>query len=137
MRLIAERLLPAGIRGRTYLQGELAFEPPWLPPPSPAKRFHVCCSPHNHGAAALMEELRAALDVPVLVTHEVADDVAACERFVVYLTRATWSGTTEDSEGLARHIQHAMAHGTRLLIVHESLGKDAPEARGDCHGVEP
>jgi hypothetical protein len=57
MRLLAERLLHDA-DGTTYVDGELIWQTHKpLPPPKRKHRFHVCCSEHNLGAFALMEEL--------------------------------------------------------------------------------
>lgn len=84
MRLIAERLLRSELRGQTYLQGELSRERPRLPPPR--KRFHVCCSPHNHGALEVLKEMSAALNLRMEVTDNV-EHVGTSVRFLIYLNR--------------------------------------------------
>jgi len=57
MRLLAERLLHDA-DGTTYVDGELIWQTHKpLPPPKRKHIFHVCCSEHNLGAFALMEEL--------------------------------------------------------------------------------
>ena len=57
MRLIAERLIADGVE--TCLEGEATFEDVDVPPPRDDRRFHVFVSPHNDGAARLLDELRA------------------------------------------------------------------------------
>jgi hypothetical protein len=127
MRQIAERLLPADLHGKTYLQGELIRELPKLPPTSAGKRFHVCCSPHNAGALAYLKEVQAALRLPSLTFTNTMSELADCERFLVYLNRDTWR---ESPEGFAADVERAMSANMRLLLVHESLGLDHSSARG-------
>ena len=62
MRLIAERVLLAAdmpaIVGNTYVDRELVcVELSPLPPPDKGCTYHVYCSPHNPGAAALISEV--------------------------------------------------------------------------------
>jgi hypothetical protein len=127
MRQIAERLLPADLHGKTYLQGELIRDLPKLPPTSAGKRFHVCCSPHNAGALAYLKEVQAALRLPSLTFTNTMSELAECERFLVYLNRDTWR---ESPEGFAADVERAMSANMRLLLVHESLGLDHSSARG-------
>ena len=122
MRQIAERLLPADLHGKTYLQGELIHELPKLPPTSAGKRFHVCCSPHNAGALAYLKEVQAALRLPSLRFTNTMSELAECERFLIYLNRDTWR---KSPEGFAADVERAMSANMRLLLVHESLGHES------------
>ena len=127
MRLIAERLLAPEWRGKTYLAGELSRERPKLPPPSVAgKRFHVCCSPNNLGAASLMNELRDGLGLSSLRVSNDLDEVSESARFLVYLTKTTW---THSPEAFGRDVERAMREGTRLLVCHEYPGLDLHSGR--------
>ena len=65
LRLIAESLLPAEKRGSTYVQGELINKAIRLAPPSGDSTFHLYCSQHNPGAAALLAELAATHSLPL------------------------------------------------------------------------
>lgn len=60
MRLIAERLLPAGAAGSTYVDNEVISRKR-RPLPPPQRTFHVYCSELNPGAAALLDEVALAL----------------------------------------------------------------------------
>ena len=124
MRQIAERLLPADLHGKTYLQGELIRELPKLPPTSAGKRFHVCCSPHNAGALAYLKEVQAELRLPSLTFTNTMSELADCERFLIYLNRDTWR---KSPEGFAADVERAMSANMRLLLVHESLGHESLE----------
>jgi len=141
MRLIAERLLAPMMSGHTYLPGELSIERPRLPPPSRGKCYHVCCSAHNHGALALMQELREALSLANLQLTDQVADVSLSERFLVYLNDQTFRGGSrtvatmsgEDSlasAGFVGDVDRAIAAGTKLLVVHEYPGMDPPSERG-------
>jgi hypothetical protein len=57
MRLLAERLLE-DVAGCTYVDGELiSHKLKALLPPKDKHKYHICCSEHNPGALALMQEL--------------------------------------------------------------------------------
>ena len=60
MRLLAERLLPAGL-GPTFVQGELANQRPALPPPRRGEvhGYHLYVSQSNLGALEFLAEYAA------------------------------------------------------------------------------
>ena len=126
MRLIAERLLTSADRGSTYLQGELTRQQPSMPAPSDGMVYHVCCSPHNDGARALMDEMCVALGLQLKVCED-GEHVMECERFVLYLTSKTWHSSPEL---LRMDVERAIAANVRLLVVHEMRGMDPVQQRG-------
>jgi len=128
MRLIAERLIASEYQGRTYLQGELTHERVvLLPPPPESKRFHICCSPHNLGALALIHEVQRAPGMQALAVTDAMESVGDCERFLVYLNADTW---TRHPDRFGADVQHALDADVRLLVVHEYPGLDTLSARG-------
>jgi len=131
MRLIAERiLLKPELRGKIVLQGELSFQRPTLPMPSAGKRYHVCHSPHNRGATTVLNELQDTLGLHVEVTGRL-EEVEQSERFVLYLTKETWTQSAEaEPEALARDVERALDAGTKLLLVHECPGIDMDVSTG-------
>ena len=78
MRLIAERLL-AVPPGTVYLHGELTTIQPYLSP-LPHGTLHICCSAHNEGARALIDEINRELRVHITVTEDLGMIIAVCER---------------------------------------------------------
>ena len=73
MRLIANRLLPAG-SPPTYVQGELVGKKTTLDVPRQNKRYHVYVSPRNAGGRGLMRELARANSWPIHVADELAEE---------------------------------------------------------------
>ena len=69
MRLIARCILPTETPS-VYVQGEITQHKVDLKPLEPGRMHHLYVSPHNHGAAALGEELPDVFrrDVSVLPT---------------------------------------------------------------------
>ena len=75
MRMIGEALLSEeqlSECGATFVRDEIINNAPRLALPSrrPGLKFHVYVSPHNDGAAALIEELNAALGLEVQFTSQ-------------------------------------------------------------------
>jgi hypothetical protein len=130
MRQIAEALLPEAQRGQTCMQGELSQQPmPLLPPPRHGKRFHIFCSTHNAGAAALVAEVKTATGLDIRMSEDEAD-LPSCERILIYLTKATWS-RGPGTDAFCAQVEKAMELGTkRQLLAHEMPGADDGEARG-------
>ena len=74
-----------------YLQGEVEGQRVKLK--KPLHRFHLYCSPHNLGAAELVDEIRQAFpkDLKVLqYTHDIGQ-LEDCDRMLLYPTRRTWT----------------------------------------------
>jgi hypothetical protein len=151
MRLICEAHLWAGNyineKGITFLQGEMVREKPHLPPPSFATTadarsaekstakaekscFHAYCSPQNHGAAELMNELATALTLDVKISHAL-EDLGKCNCFIIYLNFLTWT-SGERSEVLANEVMEAMDLQVPLLLAHEMPGQAGQEVRHGC-----
>jgi len=130
MRLIANHILKDG-DGETYLQGEVSMAQPKLGPPTAGHAFHVYCSEHNSGAAALVREVAAELKLDLRLTGDV-ELLAECECMLVYLTSLTWTQGTA-SDAFAADVQRAMDSGVPLLLAHEMPGVVANEAR---HAVD-
>lgn len=139
MRLVGEAML-AHSSGRinaaspsspTFLQGELTRSAPTsLPEPPAGKTHHVCCSPHNAGAAALMREVAEQLKLRVIIS-ETADELAGCSCLLVHLTSRTWtSGAT--STAFASEVCRAMESGVSLLLCHEMQGLGGQALRHGC-----
>ena len=122
MRLIAERLLPEQMAGRTFIRGELSH---WeLMLPRPASGFHhIYCSPHNAGAVELMREVADSLRSPIEVATE-PDALTACQSMLVYLDGRTWTSGMA-STALAAEVARAMSAGVPLLLAHEMPGIEA------------
>ena len=130
MRLIAQRLLPEG-HAPSYVQGELISQPvAALPHPRDGRQYHVCMHASNAGAAALLEEVGAALELKIETTTELRR-MEECECMLVYLNAATWT-SGEASAALAVAIGLAMDLEVRLLLAHEMVGVGGQEARGGC-----
>ena len=95
--------------------------------------FHLYCSPHNLGSAALVEELRVTFPDALQglsFTAEVTQ-LTACDHMLVYLTSRTWtSGDT--SVAFARDVACAVRSGVHLLLVHEFPSIVCEDDRDAC-----
>ena len=123
MRLIATHILEDG-DGETYLQGEVSRAQPKVGPPSAGHAFHVYCSEHNVGAAALVREVAAELKLDVRLTAD-SLRLEECEGMLVYLTALTWTQGPA-SVAFAADVQRAMDSGVTLLLAHESTPLPTP-----------
>ena len=110
--------MEAGNVEKCYMESELVRRRIALPRPRHGKSYHVYCSDNNAGAAEMLNELRKAHGIHVMVTRKLSDvRQLKVERFLVYLTAETWkgSGTTKFVEEVAE----AVAARIPLLLVHE------------------
>ena len=130
MRLVAESMLPQGRAKGTYLQGELTRLQPTLSAPRSGRTCHVYCSPHNVGAAALMQEVASHFKLSIKIAEDVSQ-LHTCERMLVYLTGLTWT-SGEASTNFALEVQRAMDAKVPLLLCHEMPGVGGQEARHGC-----
>ena len=135
MRLIAERLLPEGTAGTTYVDRELASKE-LRPLPPPAAEFHVFCSALNPGALELMDEveharLAQAQSQKLALTTDVSQ-LARSDCFLLYLASQTWTRGAAASAALEAQLVDAMGLGVRVLLAHEMPGMGGQEARFAC-----
>ena len=127
MRLIAERLLPPGYDGQTYMQGEVVNATVVVPPPRGGCKYHLFCTGQVPGIAHLITELTEAMGVRIEMTGRQAE-MSQCECCLVYLNGLTWT-SGERSEAFAAQVEMAMELGVRLLLVHEMVSS-TPLAKG-------
>ena len=134
-----------------YVQGELGFRRPSLPPPRSQR--HVYCSPFNPGARELMVELAERMELELTFSRKqdgrrpsvqnarqllVASEPESmaeeswleCDHFLIYLNGNTWT-QGEPSEQLAAEVSSAMDAGVHLLCAHEMPGVNQ-ETRHPC-----
>ena len=123
MRLIANHILKDS-SGETYLQGEVSLAQPKVGPPAAGHAFHVYCSEHNAGAAALVREVAAELKLDLQLTADI-ELLQECECMLVYLTSLTWTQGAASS-AFAAAVQRAMKRRVPLLLAHESAPPSAP-----------
>ena len=69
----------------TYLQGEVSFLRPKVPPPRSGRAYHLFFSPHNAGAAELVDEVVGELKLKQLRCSSDAAALGRCEQMLVYL----------------------------------------------------
>jgi len=128
IRLIAQNGVLRGQGGELYLQGEAAMGKATLPPPYKDRRFHLFCSPHNVGAAAVAAELKESdvwvtkgskkkISAPLTYTTDVRE-LSSCDHMLVLLDDRTWT-SGETTKQLIEDIYAAMRLGVHLCCVHE------------------
>lgn len=146
-RLIAERLLPGGFgstRDSTYVDSELSSQR-HKPLKTPREEHHVYCSPLNHGALALMEEVAQERGFTLLVDQakerntrqdlhvsSKRQNLPACDQMLLYLTSLTWTSGAA-SVALGKELDEALDRGVVVLLAHEMPGAGGQEVR---HGVD-
>ena len=115
------------------MMGEIAQQLKGSPVVIPAVRsdcrFHLYCSPHNPGAAAVAAELQSYF--PALSWTEKEHELEACEHMIIHLTDQTWT-RGEASAALAHEVCEAMRHGVHRLLVHEVPGVRCDDERHAC-----
>jgi hypothetical protein len=130
LRLIAERLLPEGLQGATFMQGEVIQQRFALPVLAGGCRYHLFVSERNAGAAALVAELERTRRLVLATTSDPAQ-LRHCAAFLLHLTRKTWT-SGESSAALAHQVLEAMDAGVELLLTHEMPGLGSNEERDAC-----
>ena len=144
MRLIAERLLPDGNAGTTYVDKELV-NAELTPLPPCQKSFHIYCSALNPRAMELMVEVSRACRLSMRLEAApagragpnelfVATDftnLEACDSMLLYLTSQTWT-RGDGSAALGEEVKHAMDLGMNVLLAHEMPGIGGQAERFGC-----
>ena len=120
MRLIAERLLPAG-HATTYRTGSITAASIRIPRPREGCQYHLYCSEHNVGARELMSELQLLCGPRLRVPSEEIDDaraLQASEQVLLFLDTATWQGRAA-TLALEALVLQAASHHVRVLVVYD------------------
>ena len=75
---------------------------------------HLYCSAHNRGAAELVAEVNAALDIHVTMSSR-PEQLGSCERMLVLLNSETF--TSANGRRFVSEVEQAMSQGVHLLLA--------------------
>ena len=112
----------------TYTQTDITRVAYILPAPRKRRRFHLYCSRQVYGSLDLVQEVQAAHNLDVHVSHELRE-LQECERMLVYLHKGTWR-VGEASAQFAQEVATALRSGVQLLLAHEMPGADQAARSG-------
>jgi len=129
IRLIATRLPAERISCPAFFRGLSSLSPPILPTLGTDAEHDLFCSPHNAGAAELIDEVRRSVGVHISMTAQL-EQLKSCRCMLIYLDGRTWSCSAKAE--FAESVRRALELHKHLLLAHEVPGVE-PDGR---HAVQ-